>query len=184
MKTEERGDKTMNGDGRELTDAGNAVHSNSDIGLHEAIHAVIWRVLGENLVEVRDQDDRVITAISHPLDEFNIIGLMGPEVYMTMHNIAFTENSVSHDRKSVDKFLEGRADSTQLKLYMWWELEAALSCPHVNRAIEVLAPILDDIETIRSMPGESIHQIIDPILLPSEYSLGLKELLKERSNDQ
>jgi hypothetical protein len=99
---------------------------------------------------------------------------------MTMHNIAFTENSVSHDRKLVDKILDGRADSSQLKLYMWWQLEEVLSCSHINRAIEVLSPILDDIETIGSMSGESIHQIIDPILLLSEYSLGLKELLKEQ----
>jgi hypothetical protein len=123
----------------------------------------------------------VVTTILSPLDQFNIIAVLAPEVYMTMYHITFSENSVSDDRKSIDQFLKNIKDSSQYKRYMWQALEAFLSCPHVLKAIDLLYPLLDTIEDVGSIPGETIHQMIDPVLSQSVYSLGLRELLKERN---
>lgn len=47
------------------------------------------------------------------------------------------------------------------------------------KAIDVLARRLDDIESIECLDREMIQEIIDPILVHSEYAVGLRERLKE-----
>lgn len=91
------------------------VASDVNLPLHEAVHAIIWRTVGEDIVEVRSQDDVHYTKISRPLDERDIIAIMAPEVWMTAYAIACTDRSVSDDQGSVDKILNGRVDAAEFK---------------------------------------------------------------------
>src|SRR6266478_3796368 len=140
-------------DDDELAQAVEAIASNLNIGLHEAVHIAIWRATGEGIGEVIDQEDRVITTLSpaRSLDEWDVIALMAPEVYMTMHGIPFTDNSVSDDRRVIDLILRDKPDADAIKAKTAEELRFVLSCPHIERAIGILAPELDDIETIGSV---------------------------------
>ncbi len=157
-----------------------------NIGLHGAVHVVIWRATGEGIGEVTDQEDRVITTLSpaRSLGEWDVIALMAPEVYMTMHGIPFTDNSVSDDRRVVDLILHDKPDADAIKAKAAEELKFVLSCPYIERAIGILAPELDDIETIGSVSGEVIYELIDLILMASQYAVGLRELLKEQRDDK
>src|SRR6516225_822005 len=70
------------------------------IALHETVHIVIGRLDGLDVADVIDQDDAAWTRLVEP-QQFTVAALMAPEIYMTLNNIAFTDQSVSSDRNAV-----------------------------------------------------------------------------------
>jgi hypothetical protein len=71
-----------------------------EVALHETVHIVIGRLGGLDVADVIDQDDAAWTRLVEP-QRFTVAALMAPEVYVALNNIAFTDESVSSDRKAV-----------------------------------------------------------------------------------
>jgi hypothetical protein len=158
-------------------EAAKTILSNFNLADHEAVHAVLRRVGGDD-VWVVNQDDRSITkwtAVRPHSTEWDVMSVMGPEVYMTMHNIEFTPNSVSHDSDMVNKILADREDAEQFKAKMRTQLEVVFSCPYICEAIRSLAEKLFGYSEVKAISSDAIHTLIDPFLLQSPHADGLRE---------
>jgi hypothetical protein len=146
------------------------------VALHETLHVVICRLDGLDISDVVEQDDAAWTRLVEP-QEFTVAAFMAPEIYMTLNNIAFTDQSVSSDRNAVaDSFrledVENIRQSNRELLVLHFQ------CPYVLSAINILsARMHDELRQHKVMDGTSIHQIIDPILKYSPYADGLRERL-------
>jgi hypothetical protein len=147
-----------------------------ETALHETVHAVILRLYGRDIAEVVEQDDRALTILVEP-QKYNVAALMAPEVYMSLNNIAFTDQSVSNDRDAVascfrPEDVDGvRQDNRDLLVDMF-------KCPHVLAAISILSGRMDaELREHKVMNGTSIHEIIDLILKYSPHADDLRERL-------
>ena len=152
--------------------------STLEVALHETIHVVILRLDGVEITNVVDQEDAAWTRLVEP-QKFTVAGLMAPEVYMSLNNIAFTDASVSSDRNAIaDCFYpEGLEDIRHTNREL---LEIIFQCPYVNAAITILRARMHDIlREHKVMNGTSIHEIIDPILTYSPHANGLRERLNQ-----
>jgi hypothetical protein len=146
------------------------------IALHETVHIVVGRLDGLDVADVIDQDDAAWTRLVEP-QKFTVAALMAPEIYMTLNNIAFTDNSMSSDRIAVaDCFLpDAVEDIRQTNREL---LEVYFQCPYVLSAIGILGARMDsELREHKVMNGVSIHEIIDPILTCSPHADGLRERL-------
>jgi hypothetical protein len=147
-----------------------------NVALHEAVHIVIGRLEGLDVADVVDQDDAAWTRLVEP-QKFTVAALMAPEIYMTLNNIAFTDDSVSSDRNAVAHCFRPAAveDIRQANREL---LEIYFQCPYVLSAINILSAVMDsELREHRMMNGVSIHEIIDPILIYSPHADGLRERL-------
>jgi hypothetical protein len=145
-----------------------------EVALHETIHIVILRLNGVDIADVVDQDDAAWTRSVEP-HKFTVAALMAPEVYMSLNNIAFTEHSVSSDRKAVADCCHPE-DVEDIRTANREFLEIIFRCTDVRAAINILSARMDDeLREHKVMNGASIHEIIDPILKHSRYADGLRE---------
>src|ERR1700738_518552 len=108
-----------------------------EVALHETIHSVILRLDGLDIADVVDQDDAAWTRSVEP-HKFTVAALMAPEVYMSLNNIAFTDHSVSSDRKAVADCFRPEAVEDIRKVNREL-LEIILQCPYVRAAISILS---------------------------------------------
>lgn len=154
------------------------LESNENLGLHETVHAVVWRMLGEDIKEISDQGDHMVVRVSlnRPADPGDVIGTMAPEVFMTLYGIAFTENSVSDDRRKVRELLSVFPDPEKVHQQVWQTLEEAFACAHIQAAIQALARVVDTVEVVKSVPGAQVHAIVDPLVEPSPFVARLRSL--------
>jgi hypothetical protein len=147
--------------------------------LHESLHVVICRLEGLDIAEVIDQNDAAWTRLVEP-QKFTVAALMAPEVYMILNNIAFTDDSVSSDRKAVaDCFCSEAVEDIRQKNREL--LQLYFQSTYVLIAIGVLSARMDsELREHKVMSGDSIHEIIDPILKYSLYADRLREKLNEK----
>jgi hypothetical protein len=140
--------------------------------LHETLHVVVLRLDGLDIADVVENDDAAWTRLVPP-QKYTIAALMAPEVYMTLNDIAFTDESVSSDRQAVrDCF---RAEHVEdLRRQNREFLELIFQCPYVRAAISILTVRMhDELCEHQLMHGPAIHEIIDPILKCSPFADGL-----------
>jgi hypothetical protein len=105
---------------------------------------------------------------------------MAPEVYMRLNDIAFTDRSVSSDRDAVVDCFRPEAVEDIRKTNREL-LEIIFQCPYVRAAISILSARMDnELREHKVMNGNSIHQIIDPILKYSPHADGLRERLNRQ----
>ena len=162
----------------DLADAIYRLELNENLGLHEAIHAVVWRVLGEDIAEVSDQGDHLVVRVvlNRPVNPGDVIGTMAPEVYMTIYGVAFTVNSVSEDRRKVQELLSVFPDPEKVRQQVWQALEKAFACPHIQAAIHALTLLVDTVEVVKAIPGANVNAVVDPLIKPSPIVMGLRSL--------
>jgi len=149
-----------------------------EVALHETLHVVILRIDGLDIADVVDQEDEAAwTRLVEP-QKFTVAALMAPEVYMSLNHIAFTDSSVSSDRNAVADYLRPE-DVEDIRKEKRELLEIIFRCPYVRAAIGALSARLDDeLREHKAMNGNSIHEIIDPILKSSPHADGLRERLR------
>jgi hypothetical protein len=144
--------------------------------LHETLHVVIARLDGLDISDVVDQDDAAWTRLIEP-QRFTVEAMMAPEVYMSLNNVAFTDDSVSIDRNAIAECYRPEAVENIRQDSREW-LEVVFRCPYVRAAISILTVRMDDeLRDHKIMKGSSIHEIIDPILQDSPYADGLRDKL-------
>jgi len=136
-----------------------------EVALHETLHVVVLRLDGLDIAAWT----RLV-----PPQKYTVAALMAPEVYMTLNNISFTDQSVSSDRHAVADCI--RPETLEDIIRQNRELlEAIFRCPWVGAAISILSVRMhDELREHKVMLGSSIHEIIDPILQHSPYADGLR----------
>lgn len=145
-----------------------------ETALHEALHVVVCRLEGLDIAEVTDGDDRALTILVEP-QKFTPEAMMAPEVYMTVYNIDYTEESVSGDRAALAECYQ-LEDLLQVQQNATNYLREVFLCPWVGAAISILSARLhDELQQHRAMSGPAVHELIDPVLKNSEYANGLRE---------
>jgi hypothetical protein len=143
-----------------------------ETALHETLHVVVLRLDGLDIADVVEKDDAAWTRLVPP-QKYTVAALMAPEVYMTLNNIAFTDQSVSSDRHAVADCIRPEAveDVRRRNREL---LEIIFQCPYVRAAISILSVRMhDELREHKLMHGLSIHEIIDPILKHSPFADGL-----------
>jgi hypothetical protein len=145
-----------------------------ETALHETLHAVILRLNGLDVADVVETDDAVWTRLVEG-QEYTVAALMAPEVYMKLHDIEFTDQSVSSDRNAVEECIRPEAVE-DIRRQNRELLENIFQCPDIGAAICVLSARMDiELREHKVMHGNSIHEIIDPILMHSPYADDLRE---------
>src|SRR5438105_8459835 len=148
-----------------------------ETALHETLHAVILRLDGLDIADVVEKDDAAWTRLVEP-QKYTVAALMAPEVYMTLNDIEFTEESVSSDRNAVAECIRPEAVEG-IRRQNRALLENMFQCPDIRAAIGVLSARMNiELREHKIMHGDSIHGIIDPILKHSPYADDLREKLR------
>jgi hypothetical protein len=144
-----------------------------EVALHETLHVVVLRLDGLDIADVVEKDDAAWTRLVPP-QKYTVAALMAPEVYMTLNNISFTDQSVSSDRHAVADCIRPEALEDVIRQNREL-LEVIFQCPWVRAAISILSVRMhDELREHKVMLGSSIHEIIDPILQHSSYADGLR----------
>lgn len=147
-----------------------------ETALHETLHAVILRLDGLDIADVVDTDDAAWTRLVEP-QKYTVTALMAPEIYMIINDVEFTEESVSSDRNAVAECIRPEAVEN-IRRQNRGLLEDMFQCPEIRAAIGVLSARMDiELREHSVMHGDSIHKIIDPILIHSPYANDLRERL-------
>jgi hypothetical protein len=147
-----------------------------ETALHETLHAVILRLDGLDIADVIETDDAVWTRLVEP-QKYTVAALMAPEVYMKLHEIESTDQSVSSDRNAVAGCIRPAAVE-DIRRQNRALLENIFQCPDVRVAICVLSARMDiELREHKVMHGNFIHEIIDPILTHSLYAADLRKKL-------
>jgi hypothetical protein len=147
-------------------EAAQAIHSNFNLAAHEAVHAVLLRMWGCE-VEIVEGDSGPITRTlsRRPISlKRRVMSFMGPEVYMTRHQITFTNLSVRDDREAVAALVARRPDAAEYKARSRRALEDLFACPAICDAITALSKRLFNYASINPMSSRAISEIVDPIL--------------------
>ena len=109
--------------------------------------------------------------------KYTVAALMAPEVYMKLHDIEFTDQSVSSDRNAVAECIRPEAVE-DIRRQNRELLENMFQCPDIRAAIGVLsARMAIQLHEHKIMHGNYIHEIIDPILTHSPYAADLRKKL-------
>jgi hypothetical protein len=159
------------------------LESNMNLGMHESVHAVLCRARGAD-VEITDGTKHALTSCSKkPRSlEWQVMVILGPEVYLSLHGLAFSEKSVSDDRKKVNDLLKGQARVSQFRARMVEKLEVVFSCPYVNQAINVLSDeIAAGIDSLTPVVSDRLRFLVDPILMKSRYARPLRSKLTQQT---
>jgi hypothetical protein len=147
-----------------------------ETSLHEALHVVACRLEGLDIADVTDGDDRALTILVES-QRFTSEAIMAPEIYMTIYNIDFKEESVSSDRNALAECYRPE-DLFRVQQHATNYLREVFLCPWVCAAISILSARLhDELQEHRAMSGPAIHKLIDPMLKHSRYADGLRENL-------
>jgi hypothetical protein len=107
-----------------------------ETALHETLHAVVLRLHGLDIADVVEKDDAAWTRLMPP-QKYTVAALMAPEVYMTLNNIAFTDQSVSSDRRAVADCIRPEA-LEDVRRQNRRLLESIFRCPYVQAAVSIL----------------------------------------------
>src|SRR6202011_4091499 len=108
-----------------------------ETALHETLHAVILRLNGLDVADVVETDDAVWTRLVEG-QKYTVAALMAPEVYMKLHDIEFTDQSVSSDRNTVEECISPEAVE-DIRRQNREFLENMFQCPGIRTAIGVLS---------------------------------------------
>ena len=131
---------------------------------------------GLDIADVIETDDAVWTRLVEP-QKYTVAALMAPEVYMKLHEIEFTDQSVSSDRNAVAGCIRPAAVE-DIRRQNRALLENIFQCPDIGAAICVLSARMDiELREHKVMHGNFIHEIIDPILTHSLYAADLRKKL-------
>jgi hypothetical protein len=112
-----------------------------ETALHETLHAVILRLNGLDVADVVETADAVRTRLVEG-QKYTVAALMAPEVYMKLHDIEFTDQSVSSDRNAVAECIRPEAVE-DIRRQNRALLENIFQCPDIRAAICVLSARMD-----------------------------------------
>ena len=134
---------------------------------------MLARAFGADVEIVNYEDHAKTTCSGEPVtvEQYAMV-LMGPEVYMKIRGYRFTAKSVSDDHENLTRLLKGRDDAEALKANAKRELEGLFIDLPFLTAIEKLTELTEltgnDPECVNPVGRNTLHSLIDPVLLQSE----------------